>query len=222
MKLGLDENLRGKGVMGGFEELQAMSPEKRKKFLGESIELNSVYQALEQDADKVRARQKEVAAGVAATGTSGSPLMIGSQAFLADEQNAAVFGRNVARERRELAKEKELGVKGMQIEAAKDSVRAKLTADGTWGVNRGIAEASMWVADAFSDDPRAIRSAGISGGRGGGTAYLGGAGNPFADGAWVKKQMEAAEDLAAAAADLKDSAKSRTAAQRAEAAVNRE
>jgi hypothetical protein len=34
--------------------------------------------------------------------------------------------------------------------------------------------------------------------------------------------MEAAEDLAAAAADLKDSAKSRTAAQRAEAAVNRE
>jgi hypothetical protein len=60
-KLSLNEETKGLGLIGGYDALQNMSQEDRKKFLGESQELNAVYSALNEFAPAIREQTKEIA-----------------------------------------------------------------------------------------------------------------------------------------------------------------
>lgn len=58
--LSLNDATKGKGLIGGFEALQSLPEEDRKKFLGSSQELNAVYSALKDTIGDVKTRRDEV------------------------------------------------------------------------------------------------------------------------------------------------------------------
>lgn len=65
-----NEGLRGKGILGAFDELRGMSDEDRRSTLGDSVEVNAVYDALKADADTIRQRRREIAADIQGGGAA--------------------------------------------------------------------------------------------------------------------------------------------------------
>lgn len=226
-RVALDKNLSGKGIMGAFDALRAMPEGKRRKFLGESQELNAVYAFLEERGDDVRAVEGELSSAMAASGTDQSPIARRAKAFLDDPENAALFSANVQKQRAEIAGQKERGITGLNAQQAKDAMRARWRKDGTWYVNRAIGEAGMFMADAVSDDPHWIRGGGITGSRGMSPAGWSSLGD---DMNWNKAQNQASEKMVEAALKIDQAAENlkqstsppRTNAQRAELNRQRE
>lgn len=228
-KLAQNKKLAGKGLMGGFDALQAMPEKERKKFLGDSLELNEVYSFLENRGGDVRAMEQFLAGEMAKSGTEQAPLAVRSRAYLEDPENAALFRKQVSAQKKELKIQKERGVIGLDEEAAKDDVRGRWSDEGAWWISRAIGEAGMYAMDAATDDPNKIRR-------------IGGLwSNAAAPGSWsgeldaanrmgsnseasIGKALEAASSKLDKAADkmLESVSSPKTAAQRAELGNHRE
>lgn len=227
-------DMAGIGIMGAFDRLRGMDDAGRKAFLGESQELHAVYKFLSERGDDVRAMEKTLAAGMNASGTDQSPLMIGARSFLEDSENRGVFQRNVARQQRVLAEQQELGVPGLAVEEAKEDVRRHLSSKRADWVTRVFTEAAMATTDVVTDDPRYMRAMGAA--ASGGPLQLNNllTGNSVsADAEWARRSQAASdqmvENILSATASLDRAAKNLetgssnvTGAARREATMNRE
>lgn len=226
-------DMKGLGIMGAMDKLQGMDEKGRKAFLGDSAELNAVYSFLSERGGDVRSMEKQLSASMAASGTANSPLNVGAQAYFADKENRALFDRDVQKRKRELTEQKELGVTGLNNEAAKDIVRTSLSKRNSSFLRRWAAEGAMAASEWMpgGNNPQAIATAGVGGARNVGLGAFGIGLNSAEDAAVITEaggnkaiaedMRKAAAELYGAAYDLRDSTKNKTNAARRETVVNR-
>lgn len=224
IKMGISEDprLQGRGLLGGFAALRdEFSDEERGKFLGDSTELNAVYKILGEEFERIKQIQDKVTAARAASGTADSELAQGIARASSDPAMVAL--KEVAKSdiALELDNERVHLEGGATSHVATNFVKKRLKSRGA--INQYIGNAAAGIADVFSDDAGVIAGVGV------GAAEMlpgGRASNPFQ---WNKlfedvgNDLKAAsQDLTASAANLNQTTRSRTSAQRSEAAMNRE
>lgn len=145
-KAAIAKETAGKGLMGALDVLQAMPEAQRRKWLGESQELNLAYQRLDRYEKEIRQRTAEVQAAIDATGTAESPLAR-KRAIALDvttpegAKNAAQRLMEQAERRREIARESRFAGGQAEREAAVADEFAKMDESrrgilGKWGARR--------------------------------------------------------------------------------------
>jgi len=126
VKMGIDKEfgLSGKGGIGGVEALQALSEEDRRKFLGDSQELNVAYNLIAERLPEVIERTKMIESQIEAVRSGTGGILATKYANRFSEQTAEGRRDLALEERRqaiiaeEIANENQLTEKGAQREAA--------------------------------------------------------------------------------------------------------
>lgn len=123
IKLGLSEQFGGQGFVGGVQALQRASDEDRRKFLGESQELNVAFQQLSNILGTVTAETEKANDALARSGTEQSNLERQRRIAL---DPTTEFGRtqlgiqrlNISETQRQIQTERDLAERGLGQQAA--------------------------------------------------------------------------------------------------------
>ena len=131
-----DESLRGKGILGGVEALQAMPEEERREFLGSSQELNVAYQTLVTNLPAVRERIAELDAELATLRSGGEGTLERQyQEYFSGEtdqgrRRLALEDKRQAEIQRQIANERQLAQGGLETQATRDRALAEMKEAG--------------------------------------------------------------------------------------------
>lgn len=125
-KVGIDPKLKGKGILNAVRELERMDDGGRKKFLGDSQELNVLYEILKQEMGTVEERQGELVAERGRVGTKDSALQQALAATQADPNFRANKKVKQSEIGLEVANEKELATGRADVISAKNSALTRL------------------------------------------------------------------------------------------------
>jgi len=133
VKVGLDDRLRGRGIMGAHAALRdEFTTEERSKFLGDSQELNVFYNLLEKNAATIMQRTVGIQGELDATGTDQDAMAlargrVSPTALRAQRLDAARISMEIERERA-------LGEAGADRIAAGDEIAGEAYARGSHGL----------------------------------------------------------------------------------------
>jgi len=159
-RVAIDPELKGKGIVGGFQALQAMPDDERRDWLGMNQELNAVYNLLSDNIGKVAETQKEVQAAIEATGTPQGMLEQGIERARGDKDFAAQLLLDRAEVAREVARRQRLGVGAAESEAAVLGVPAQFDRLGRSPLDKHAAQAAAQAARFVQATPEAIEISG--------------------------------------------------------------
>ncbi len=208
LKVSMDEGLAGKGIKGAFDALQAMPKHKRREFLGESLELNELYNMIELNAATIVKRSGEVQAALDKTGTAESILadkrrIAMDPSTIKGRFNIAQRAADVAKMRREIAREDAKGVTALQSDAALNRYMAGLSRKGVGPIQSATALGFGYAASGLGLGAPATRIAAQTGRATGKQAAY----NLFPGLPWILERLSgASNDLSSAASDLKEAA----------------
>lgn len=153
-KLGISEEFGGRGLVGGFEALQAADAETRAEFLGDSNELNAVFQILSEELPTVKARIAAVASEVKTAAGGGESLAERQvRVALSDPAERARIERMRAGIEREQANERQFAEAGSLRQAAIDRELAAMKDVGQTGFSQWGAEKAGRAAELAGAGP---------------------------------------------------------------------
>lgn len=144
-RVSLDDDLKGKGIIGATRALQSMSPEQRKEFLGASQELNSAFNRISESLSQLATTTAKMETAISRTGTPTSPVNSAVAArmnnpFTGSRERAAMASRRAA-VGREVAN-LELAQGGFETQAVIDDHVAGLKRSGRAGPSQFAGEAT--------------------------------------------------------------------------------
>jgi len=150
-KMAINTSTAGKGLLGGLDTIQAMSPRDREKFLGDSQELRAAYTAATDMEGKIREQVGAVRdARLQSTATDrllgeyyNNPIL---------RQDTLTRGQVVASD---IASEQQLSQNANEFKAFREFVNRRMTNEGyssiaQFGVNRGLD--AMWLRNGSDVD----------------------------------------------------------------------
>lgn len=114
--LALHEQFRGQGFMGSYDLLKKMPEDERKKILGSSQEMNTVFYQMDEREKELRAAVQRFKSG------EGDPYQASIDEWMNEPENAASRRRDIARQGREITNQQLHGITAMDVNAVKDSV----------------------------------------------------------------------------------------------------
>lgn len=200
---GTNDRLKGKGTLGAFRTLRdEFSDEERKKFLGDSQELNIMYQMLLENEGAIVTRQGEVTSARSASDAGTGEV---TQALIRAQKTPQIAA-TVAKQRSEvglkIAEEQRLGTFGQRQQGAYADVEALGLNRGDSGWTRATAAFFAKRAQDLGFDEGGIRTAGEIGRYSSGLGMLFSSGpaqqGPVAAGGGDSMQAAAAKMVAAA------------------------
>lgn len=157
-KIGLNPELQGKGLLGGLDALQAMSPEARGGILGDDQESNAAYLALVANEQKIRDQAGELAKARgggplrdALARAEATPQLVASGLVARGEVNA------------ELEKERQLGIDEAARQAVATGQAAAANQQNLPFWQRATAAAGRGVAISLGLDAEGVAAAGAAG-----------------------------------------------------------
>ncbi len=123
VRLGLSEQFGGQGFVGGVQSLQAASEEDRRKFLGESQELNIAFQELAKILSTVTEESRKGADALERAGTEESNLQRRRQIaldprFEYGRTQLGIQRLNISETQRQIQTERDLAERGLGQQAA--------------------------------------------------------------------------------------------------------
>jgi len=210
-KLALDKEfgLAGKGLIGGVEGLQNLPEKDRRKFLGESQEVNAAFIAITKRFEEIKTTTKEVESAIASAGTEQSTVMKQAAAALdentrAGRQAIAVRRSLQAEIKKEISTEGRAAVTALDQKSTLDELDAKALEQGDSYLKvqatRTIANTAINTSEALGmsvSDERAAQIRDISGQQGGFSAFGSGTigvGNLIADAKAKQAESEGGTD----------------------------
>lgn len=130
---GIDERFKGKGIIQAFKEIQALSDDDRKEFLGKSAELNTAYVVLSQEMGKIEERLQLLTQERESFATGGGALE--AKLNIAQTNPAIQARKDVARARNkeEIAREENLAQAAASLEVAQANTRTAIET-GKFGI----------------------------------------------------------------------------------------
>lgn len=155
-KVGITPGFRGKGIIGAFDILEAGTEGERRKFLGESQELNVFYDILKTERDEVVKRTRELERARLRTGTPESAIM---QARERARLNPKIQATNVVEQSeiyREIARENAFAKERAQIEAIQNNTQAILDEAGASGARKFVVRGAQEIAEFVGAGPVAV------------------------------------------------------------------
>jgi hypothetical protein len=105
----------------------------------------------------IRAMEMEVQAGIAATGTSKAPLVIGATSYMGNELNREMFEANKAKQAAIIGNQDDRAVYGFRAAAASDEIRAGLSARHADPSRKMFVDAGISAAQLLSQDKETVR-----------------------------------------------------------------
>jgi hypothetical protein len=154
-RMSLDDQTKGRGIIGGVEALQAMPEEDRKKFLGDSQELNVAYTLLSNRMQDVKDRVAMVNAEIEAASSGGeTALQRKYQQMYAPttdtgQLNLALEQKRQAIIQEEIANEGQFAKAGAKREAAIATEKARQKDAGYTGFSQYGGDAASRLARTF-------------------------------------------------------------------------
>jgi len=201
-RAGIDDRLKGKGFIGAMRTLRDdFSAEDRKGFLGDSQELNVMYQMLAENEGAVVARQGAVAAARGASDAGRGEVSQALARAAAVPELAAVVQKDRAQRALEVQREGALGVFGQAQEAGLAVAQQRQLQVGNGWLRRGLGNTAAQAAAVGGVPGQALPAVSAAGGFGGEKYLLSLFAGPLAPFA------VAASLLKDAATELKKSAK---------------
>ncbi|WP_436715069.1 hypothetical protein U8335_20330 [Roseiconus lacunae] len=158
-KANLDPRLDGKGLLGAVQALRGFSEDDRKKFLGDSIEVNTAYEFLSEDFNAIKKRQQITSAAVASTGTASSPTAQRVAAAAADKRIQARVAAAKAKIGREIETERRRGAAQGFLRAGVDNELSRAESEGVAPFQIAAAEELGNLVEGFGGDPIAAVAA---------------------------------------------------------------
>lgn len=142
-KTGIDDRFAGQGIVGAFESIQALPEDERKKFLGESQELNTAFKVLGEELDTIKQRVAEIKQERQAFAQGGGVLRDRMAIAGSDAQLSALRQNNIATENLERAYREGRGIEGAAADAAVKGAEQTLLQSGsfvgrTFGSSTGV------------------------------------------------------------------------------------
>lgn len=123
---GIDDRMKGKGIIGAFETIQAMQEKERTEFLGKNQELNAMYVILGEEMPKIQTQLKVMQEERAAFAGGGGLLRDTVKIAQADPNITNVTNVRKARVREEILKEENLAESGGSDAVARADAAALL------------------------------------------------------------------------------------------------
>ena len=163
-KLFLDPRTKGKGLVGGVEALQDLTPEARKKFLGESQELNVAFTVMVEELDRIKALRQKLLQERQLTGTPQSALNQGIARANADPNFRAQKQIQIAEIRREVFREQRFATREAGTQAAVLDVQSSLDVAGASGFAKFVGGKFAEGAQFAGAGPGVVSAAGQVGG----------------------------------------------------------
>ena len=133
---GIDDRMKGKGIIGAFETIQAMQEEERTEFLGKNQELNAMYVILGEEMPKIQNQLKVMQEERAAFAGGGGLLRDTVKIAQEDANISNVTNVRKARIQEEIAKEEGLAASGGADAIAVAAANATLEKKGANVLNR--------------------------------------------------------------------------------------
>jgi hypothetical protein len=169
VSMSLDERTKGKGLIGGFEAIQGMTPEEQTEFLGTNKELNIAFTLLGTRLEDVKARialvNKEIEAG-ATGGESNLDRIYGTIYDPSTYSGTLNAAKETARREAialEIANERQLAVTGLGQQSAIDTELRKMKEAGQSTFGQWAAAQFGGWAQAANLDPSIVRGVTMAG-----------------------------------------------------------
>jgi hypothetical protein len=158
----LQEGLKGKGIVGAFNAMQAMPEDERKEILGDSQELNAFYQAMSEETEKIAALQKKVERAIRTTGTSDDTM--DAQVRMSTDSSTDIGRKNNAlrsRNRAQIADEVDAerrAVPNAQREQAMAEVQTKIRQERPGVFNEYVGVKGAELGKSLQVSPKMTKS----------------------------------------------------------------
>lgn len=138
-KASTDDTLKGQGIIGSVQTLQGMTEEDRRKFLGESIELNEAFNLLSSNLDEVQTITAAVRSDIEASAKGQGVL--GKRASIVEGSERFQNRRDLARAEmaKQIAAENRYSDSGAEIEVAQAMLDARMDELGVGLANQYLA-----------------------------------------------------------------------------------
>lgn len=156
-KAGLDDRLKGKGLVDSVKTVQHMSKSDRDNFLGESQEVNVAFEYLTQQMAEIERIRDVVKGDITRTSTNQS--LLNRKLRTAREVQAPAFEMNRARIQREIANEQQLADEGVSRRAGFDRGMAAQKRAGKSGFEQYVASSIGSLAEFAGMDGAIVEAA---------------------------------------------------------------
>jgi len=165
-KFSLDEEFAGIGVLAAVEKLQQASEERRRKFLGESQEVNVAYKVILEEMSRIRDRVKVVKDAMIRTGTEQSEISRQLAAALDESTEAgrtrrAELQQRKSRERERITASQKYAVQGVEKSTAVDEVISDLREGGATGMQEYFGKTAAELVRTGDAEPEKIKAAAV-------------------------------------------------------------
>lgn len=155
-KVGITPGLRGLGIVGAFKKLQGGTEADRRKFLGESQELNVFFNILETEIGEVEKRTRELEQARILVGTPESAIMLARERARLNPKFQALDVVERSETRREVAREDAFARERAHIEAIQNNTQAILDEAGASGARKFVVHSAQEIAEFVGAGPVAV------------------------------------------------------------------
>lgn len=159
-KVGITPGFQGLGIVGAFKKLQGGTEEDRRKFLGESQELNVFFSILETEIGEVEKRTRELEGARLRTGTPESAIMLARERARQSPKFQALDLVERSDTRREIAREDALADERAVITAIRNNSLAIIDELGGSGARKALTQGVQAVTEFVGGGPQAVGVAG--------------------------------------------------------------
>ncbi len=124
-----NEQLRGKGLLGGVEALSGMSQQQRDKVLT-NVRAASGYGLITQNLAEIHQVEAGIREAIAATGTPGSKIQQARELYARSPELVSMTEASKALQIRRMTEQRRLGAPELTVEAVIDTMRSTLVDEG--------------------------------------------------------------------------------------------
>jgi len=161
-KVGITEDLRGSGFLGAFRKIRdEYSPQQRKKFLGESQELNTFYQILGQEEGRVVSQTGSIVQAINQSGTDGSELAGALRRAQRDPKFSARLAKQQSVIELEVAREDNFATDEARRDAVQNRLKAEQIRQGRGATRQALVSGATGLFDLFNASPETVAAVGV-------------------------------------------------------------
>lgn len=157
-KMSLNDQTKGKGLLGGVDAITAMSQEDRKTFLG-SDELNIAYNKIVENRAEIEKRMEFIKERSGAVGTEADPVLAAQKRFEGNEKSKVALENRVVKQDEEAANRDAFGAQRVSGETRASQLQAEDVRLGRNPVSRFIRSTGRNAALLFGGSADTVESA---------------------------------------------------------------